>query len=147
MSAHLCDVNVWIALSLEQHALRQQAAEWLDSVYEPASLLFCRSTQQSFLRLLTTASIVARFGYTPLTNSQAWTTYEAFLADDRIVYRPDEPPGLQRLWRELATRPTPSPKLWMDAYLAAFAISAGLTFVTADSAFRQFPSLDLLLIE
>ena len=39
-----------------------------------------------------------------------------------------------------------SPKLWMDAYLAAFAELSGMRFVTFDKAFRQFPKLDLLLL-
>jgi predicted nucleic acid-binding protein len=34
----------------------------------------------------------------------------------------------------------------MDAYLAAFALSAGCRMVTTDEAFRQFAGLDLLLI-
>ncbi len=45
-------------------------------------------------------------------------------------------------------RNTVSPKLWMDAYLAAFAISGKLRFVTNDKAFRQFQAygLDLHLL-
>lgn len=39
-----------------------------------------------------------------------------------------------------------SPKLWMDAYLAAFARSAGYTLVTTDAAFTQFADLDLRLL-
>ncbi len=37
--------------------------------------------------------------------------------------------------------------MWTDTYLAAFAITAGATFVTIDRAFTQFPALDLRLIE
>ena len=38
-----------------------------------------------------------------------------------------------------------SPKLWMDAYLAAFAIAGGCQLVTTDQGFAQFPSLRCLL--
>ncbi len=50
----------------------------------------------------------------------------------------DEPVGTRELWLRLANRNTASPKLWMEAYLAAFAISGKLRFVTNDNAFRQF---------
>ena len=60
----------------------------------------------------------------------------------------DEPSGTRDLWLLLANRNTASPKLWMDAYLAAFAISGSLRFVTTDKAFYQFESqgLDLQLL-
>jgi len=35
--------------------------------------------------------------------------------------------------------------VWMDAYVAAFAIRAGLPFVTLDSDFRRFESAGLQL--
>ena len=43
-------------------------------------------------------------------------------------------------------RGTASPKLWMDAYLAAFALAGGCRMVTTDAAFKQFAGLDLELI-
>ena len=44
--------------------------------------------------------------------------------------------------------PPASPKVWMDAYLAAFAIRAGLPFATLDADFRRFEAagLDLHLL-
>ena len=58
----------------------------------------------------------------------------------------EEPAGLERQWKKLAVRNTASPKLWMDAYLAAFAIAGRYSMVTTDSAFRQFRELDLLVL-
>ena len=81
-----------------------------------------------------------------MSNAEAWGVYEAFIADDRIVFR-DEPPGLGVLWKKLAARRTSSPKLWMDAYLAAFAVACGAQRVTSDKAFTQFPGLDVLVIK
>jgi predicted nucleic acid-binding protein len=75
-----------------------------------------------------------------------WRAYEALLADDRIVFRPLEPAGLEFHWKELALRDSASPKLWMDAYLAAFALAGGYQMVTTDTAFRQFSGLDLVLL-
>lgn len=37
-------------------------------------------------------------------------------------------------------------KVWMDAYLAAFAQAAGARLVTNDVAFRAYPILDVVLI-
>lgn len=71
----------------------------------------------------------------------------AFLTDNRIFFRNEEPAGLERRWQELALRETASPKLWMDAYLAAFALAGGYRLVTTDRAFRQFTGLDLILLE
>jgi toxin-antitoxin system PIN domain toxin len=143
---HLCDNNVWLALALSAHVHHSQALDWFESIQEPATVLFCRATQHSFLRLLTNAQVLAPYGNTPLTNDEAWAAYEALLADDRIVFRAEEPAGLEPLWKELGRRNTASPKLWMDSYLAAFAVTAGCRMVTSDAAFKQFPGLDLLLL-
>ena len=77
-----------------------------------------------------------------MTNAEAWQTYEAFLADDRIAMASNEPTGLEANWKRFASTGKSSPKLWMDAYLAAFAMSAGLQLVTIDSDFRQFDGPD-----
>jgi len=142
----LCDSNVWLALALSRHAHHAAVREWLDTIEEPASVLFCRATQQSFLRLLTNASVLRPYGNPPLTNREAWSACEALLADDRIDLQADEPAGLELLWRELSIRETATPKLWMDAYLAAFALASRYRMVTTDAAFRQFRGLDLLVL-
>lgn len=145
MTVHLCDGNVWLALALSKHVHQGIARDWFESIEEPASILFCRATQQTFLRLLTDAPVLAAYGNPPLTNREAWTAYEALLADERIAFR-EEPVALEARWKELAPRNAASPKLWMDAYLAAFALTAGCHMVTTDVAFRQFPGLDLHLL-
>jgi uncharacterized protein len=142
----LCDSNVWLALALSKHVHHAGVSDWLETIAEPASVLFCRATQQTFLRLLTNTAVLAPYGNPPLTNQQAWTAYEALLADDRIVLRVDEPAGLDLRWKEFALRDTASPKLWMDAYLAAFALASGYQMVTTDSGFSQFSGLDLVLL-
>jgi toxin-antitoxin system PIN domain toxin len=143
---HLCDTNVWLALSLSGHVHHHLARDWLDTVDEPVSIVFCRATQQGLLRLLTNASVLAPYGNPPLTNKEAWDVYEALAMDDRIVVRANEPAGVEPRWKNLAAQGTASPKLWMDAYLAAFAISGGSRMVTTDTGFRAFAGLDLLLL-
>ncbi len=109
------------------------------------AVLFCRATQQALLRLLTNSAVLAPYGNSPLTNAEAWAAYEAFAADDRVTLA-GEPKHLEPQWRQFAARDTSSPKLLMDAYLAAFAIAAGARLVTTDAAFRQFAGLDLLVL-
>ena len=86
------------------------------------------------------------YGLEPLTNAAAWAVYEQFLADSRISFC-TEPARLDLAWKKLAARKTSSPKLWMDAYLSAFAITSGAQLITTDKAFKQFPALDLLIVE
>jgi uncharacterized protein len=143
---HLCDSNVWLALALSGHVHHAVARAWLDAVDDPGSILFCRATQQAFLRLLTNAAVLAPYGNQPLTNREAWEAYEVLVGDDRIVLRADEPAGLAPRWRTFAVRDTASPKLWMDAYLAAFAVAGAFRLVTTDAAFQQFEGLDVLLL-
>ena len=49
-----------------------------------------------------------------------------------------EPSGVRALWQRLAAIPSASPKVWMDAYLAAFAIRHDVEFVTLDRDFKKF---------
>lgn len=142
----LCDSNVWLALTLSEHLHHRLARAWFETIAEPRSVLFCRATQLSLVRLLTTAAVLAPYGNRPLTNREAWEVYEAFAADDRIALMDEEPMGLEEAWVDRAMTAKASPKLWMDAYLAAFAISADCALVTTDAAFGQFPGLDLRLL-
>ncbi len=86
------------------------------------------------------------YGLDALTNAEAWRVYQGF-AHNRQIAVAIEPAGLEREWRRLAVRDSPSAKLWMDAYLAAFAIASRYQLVSIDSAFKQHDGLDLLLIE
>ena len=141
----LADSNVWLALALSDHVFHRAASDWLDE-QPSSSVFFCRSTQQSFVRLITTRAVVAVFGVPPMSNKSAWSTYAAFRADSRVGWI-EEPDGLEVQWKKWAVRATASPKLWMDAYLAAFAISSGSRFVTTDSGFKQFKGLDVVLLK
>lgn len=142
----LCDSNVWLALAVLQHPFHASALRWFESITEPSTIFFCRATQQSFLRLLTNSAVLSSIGNPPLSNLEAWTLYDMLLADDRIDILHREPAGLDHSWKSFSARDTASPKLWMDAYLAAFALSGGYRFATTDRAFSQFAGLDLVLL-
>jgi len=53
----------------------------------------------------------------------------------------DEPTGTEARWRNLTQPTTFTPKVWNDAYLAAFAELAGLELVTFDKGFSKFPNV------
>ena len=141
----LLEVNIWLALVLSQHTHHRAARAWLDGEQESASLCFCRVTQQGLVRLLTTAEVLASYGNPPLTNREAWDVIDGFMKDERFTFA-NEPEGVEETWKILAIRDTPSPKLWMDAYLAAFAFRSGFQMITTDKAFSQFSGLDLLVL-
>lgn len=141
----LVDSNVWLALTLSKHVFHSSVHAWLAAETQAAELLFCRSTQQSLLRLLTTSAVLSPYGVPALTNRQAWELYELLMADSRIAWS-DEPAGLESLWQKLAVSNMASPKQWMDAYLAAFAMAGGYQLVSTDRGFAQYPGLQFVLL-
>ncbi len=144
MRPALPDVNVWLALSIPQHAFHEVANAWFNEEKE-RSILFCRATQQGLLRLLTTAAVVVPYSLTPLSNRQAIVRIGEVLAEDRIDLV-GEPIGMEDQWMRFADLKQASPKLWMDAYLAAFAFIGGYRLVTIDKAFKQFNGVDVQMI-
>ena len=133
------DVNVWLALTHERHEHHAAAARWLEARNDP--VFFCRFTQIGLLRLLTNEAVM---GAEVLTQRRAWQAYHRWFEDDRVAFH-DEPDvaGLEESFEDLSSRSRPSTKLWADAYLAAFARTAGLTLVTFDRALRAMPSVPL----
>ena len=67
----LVDTNIWLALALSKHVFHGVARDWLADRKPPEAALFCRSTQQSVLRLLTTQVVLAPYGIPPLSNKAA----------------------------------------------------------------------------
>ena len=93
---------------------------------------------------MSTAGIARSYDVPPLTNRESWITLEVLQALPQVIWR-DEPPGLLAHWRNLAALDSASPKVWMDAYLAAFAIAGGLRLVTLDSDFKNYEAQGLKL--
>jgi uncharacterized protein len=138
----LADVNFWLAQAILKHEFHEAAKRSFLEESEAGEWLFCRATQHSFLRLLTTGAVFKPYGSEPLTNRQAWEVYDGILASSRVLYG-EEPPELERHWKELGVEEAASPKVWMDAYLAAFAKAGGHKLVTTDAGFRRFEGLEL----
>jgi toxin-antitoxin system PIN domain toxin len=137
------DVNVWLALSHNRHVHHRAAADWLQSVSDE-SMFFCRFTQLGLLRLLTNSQVM---GPDVMTQSKAWQVYRRWIEYDQIEFhREPESPEFETCFEELISKPHPSAKLWADAYLAAFAASAGLMIVTFDRAMERMGSADVRLL-
>ena len=147
MQGFLFDSNLWIAIAFDGHGSHALAMEVLSEASHEHPVYFCRSIEQSVLRLLSTASLAQLYGSSIINNHEAIRLLEIWKLEPHIAFL-DEPSETRSLWLQLSDRNTASPKLWMDAYLAAFAISGNLRFVTNDKAFRQFEAagLDLHLI-
>jgi toxin-antitoxin system PIN domain toxin len=94
-------------------------------------------TQQGFLRLATTPQATAG---SPLSLIDAWRTYDELFHDPRVVFS-EEPDGLETFWREYTRRRSFSPKVWNDAYLAAFARAADFELVSFDKGFKKYRNL------
>lgn len=137
MQASLFDTSVWLAAIFGQHQFHSIARQALRQATHAQPAVFCRATQQSVLRLISTAGIAKSYGVLPLTNRGALLTLDALQALPQVSWQA-EPPGIFEKWRSLATLDTASPKVWMDAYLAAFAIQSGLRLVTLDKDFKNF---------
>ncbi len=58
--------------------------------------------------------------------------------NDPAVSRADEPAATRSLWLKLADRSQAAPNVWMDAYLAAFAIAIGAEMFTFDRDFATY---------
>ena len=147
VSAALFDTSVWLAAIFERHPFHGIARQSLQQATLNQPAVFCRATQQSVLRLTSTAGIARTYGESPLSNRGALITLDTLQALQQVAWR-DEPPGIFGLWRTLAAADSASPKVWMDAYLAAFAIAGGLRLVTLDRDYKNFvpQGLDLVLL-
>lgn len=126
------DANVWVALIWRDHKDFEKAEKWFDEAADE-QFFFCRFTQISVLRLLTTRAVMED---DVETMASAWKLWDEVTADERIGFAA-EPEGLEPLFRRASQLPSSSPKVWADAYLLGFAEAAGLKLVTFDRALRS----------
>lgn len=126
------DVNVWIALTFEGHVHHAVAKHWFEALDRAARLCFCRFSQLSLLRLLTTEALMGKAAV--MSQVEAWETYDRWLEDGRVSLL-NEPPGLELSFRSLSQLRQPAAKDWADSYLTAFASVSGLKLVTFDHGF------------
>ncbi len=147
MPGFLFDTNVWLAATFPKHPFHPLAQQALAQCTPAQPAVWCRSTEQSFMRLASTPSIQRTYDAQGQTNRSVWLALDTLQALPQVTWR-DEAPGVFAQWRSLAALDSASPKVWMDAYLAAFAMQAGLQLVTLDRDFKNFvkQGLDLKLL-
>lgn len=126
------DANVWLALIWSRHVHSEKAREWFARSDEE-KFYFCRFTQITVLRLLTTAAVM---GDDVKQMPQAWAVWDEICSDDRIAFLA-EPESFEREFRTLSELRSTSPKVWADSYLLAFATVAGLKLITFDQGLRS----------
>ncbi|HEV2102299.1 MAG TPA: TA system VapC family ribonuclease toxin [Candidatus Acidoferrum sp.] len=134
------DANVWLALVLSRHTLAARAKVWFDGCGDER-FYFCRFTQMTTLRLLTTEAVM---GAEVKKMAEAWALVDQFYSDERIAFL-QEPEGMEKEFRRLTSLSAASPKVWSDSYLLAFAHAAGLKLVTFDRGLRA-KGTDLLVL-
>ncbi|MGA8873404.1 MAG: TA system VapC family ribonuclease toxin [Candidatus Acidiferrales bacterium] len=125
------DANVWVALLWSRHIHSEAATRWFEAS-SSEQFFFCRFTQITVLRLLTTEQIMGRDAK---TMAGAWSLWDQIWADERVAFLP-EPDGLEREFRLRSRLASRSPKVWADAYLLAFAATAGVKLITFDRALK-----------
>jgi uncharacterized protein len=126
------DANVWLALLWNRHIHSERALQWFEQSSEQ-QFFFCRFTQLTVLRLLTTEQIL---GKDAKTMADAWALWDQIWADSRIAYLV-EPEGFEAEFRSRSRLASRSPKVWADAYLLSFAATTGVRLVTFDRALRS----------
>ena len=138
----LLDANVWVALVAADHVHRERALHyWQEESAE--SVAFCRITALAFLRLVTNAHIMQ---HGMLTSGEAWALWQEWLKLPEVSFL-GEPVGLDEQLGKFSRGMSIRPKLWTDAYLAAFAMVGNHRIVTFDGDFQRFPGLNLLFLQ
>lgn len=134
----LCDVNFLVPLLYGGHPHSDRAQEWLSGVEERGVLGICSLTHLAALRLLNNPMPM---GQDVCSGKEAWAAFDGLMKDNRFAFV-EEPEGLWIALRSLTAKVKHSPKVWADAYLAAFAIASGRKLITFDQGFRAYPGLD-----
>jgi toxin-antitoxin system PIN domain toxin len=129
MTSYLVDINVWLAMTWDQHPRHRSAVGWHDSIQD-ATLLFCRFTMLGFLRLLTHEKVM---GGSTATVNGALDLYDQWKQDPRVELVM-EPRGTEALFRQAVGRfgRLSTTKAIADCYLVGFAEAAGAHLVTFD---------------
>lgn len=140
--SQLVDVNLLLALVTDRHVHHRDAVLWIDKV--PArNAVICRTVQLGLLRLLNNPAVMKEDA---IPASACWTLWRHLLEDERVRFEAGEPGGLEAVFEEFTQDRTFSPRLWSDAYLAAYARAGEYALVTFDRGFRSFGRLNCTVL-
>ncbi len=138
MLGDLLDVNVWLALAIEEHPHHDIAVSYWNR-QSAAARFFCRVSAMSLVRLLTHPKLMAE---KPFTLAKAWAFYRSFAALPGVAML-SEPEGIDADLEAMIMPKLPS-RLFTDAYFAAMARRGHVRLVTFDKDFERFDRLAML---
>ena len=138
----LPDLNVWLALTCEDHQHHRRARRYWESEGAPR-LAFCRVTMLGLLRLATNAKVMQNRPFTP---AEAWKIYRDFIALPEVSFL-GEATDIEAQFAAYSEAADFPATRWTDAYLAAFAQGTGCRLVSFDADFHRFPGLDFLHLQ
>jgi len=139
----LCDVNLLLALVTDRHAHHPGAVRWFD-ILAVGDAVVCRIVQMGLLRLLNNPAVMQE---ETLNTAACWDVWKRMVEDERIQFTVLEPPGLDTAFERFTSGRSFTPRLWTDAYLAAFADASGLILATFDRGFRNFSGVACEILE
>lgn len=147
MPGYFLDANIWVAATFPGHSHHGPAMDFLyeRSYHDPAWL--SSKTSIAWMRLVSTNAISSYYNSPEFSNKAALEILNGWLKQPEIQYMDKEPDGTFEKWKQLSSSPLPSPKIWMDAYIAAIAIEANLPLVTFDKGFQAYAAQGLQLCE
>lgn len=133
----LADVSWLLPLCHGGHEHHASALGWFLARPPGDEVILCRVSQLGLLRLFSNPSVM---GPDVCSTHEAWRQLDQLLSDPRILFAA-EPEGLEVELRRVTKGFPFSPKLWQDAYLAAFAMAGDMALVTFDRGFKKFRNL------
>ena len=134
-------MNVLLALLVKKHEHHKYAAAWFGAL-EPGEAALCRVVQLAVIRLLSNKSVMSDGVISP---AEAWQMTADLCEDERVILA-TEPAELEPVLKSLLATAKGSSAVFVDAYLAAFAIASSMRLTTLDRGFQQFAGLDLELL-
>ncbi len=140
LGGDLPDLNVWLALVVQEHPHHALARKYWDDAAMARVLgqkqHFCRATMLGLVRLLSQPKLM---GEGVLSLAKAHGIYRQLRDTEGVAFCADaeSADAVLAAWAVDTSSPLPA-RLWPDAWLAATAESAGLRLVTFDADFRRF---------
>ena len=85
--AFLFDSSVWVALTFDAHPAHRVSMNAFAFASADRPACFCRSTQQSYLRLVSTPALLHAYGVPGLTNEDTFRAFDALASHPSVAVR------------------------------------------------------------
>jgi len=135
--AAMCDVNFLLAFAAEGHMHHKAARHWFEK-NPGVTVNVCRVAQLGFLRLLNNPAVMKD---AVMDSMACWEIWEQLVDSGYFCFAEVEPQGLETALKKFTSQKAYTPRLWTDAYLAAFACAGKYTMLTFDRGFAKFDNL------